>query len=211
MENVWVGIVLFALAATCLALVEIESEGKHGWAEKLPTWYRTKGRLARIYAIIMAKKPLTGYHLWMFFFPIFFFHFQFAFASWSLEKELLTWAVYFAWCVLWDYHWFVMNPAYKGRFKKDYVWWHAKSAWVFDWFPVDYLVGTGFSFVLAAGAALVAGNSGVLLNHFYVVAGWWGYTAILKIIVSPYYHRWHIKMHHWSRDQRDQVDIFHQD
>lgn len=211
MDNVWVGIVLFSLAATCLALIEIESEGKYGWAQKMPTWYRVKTRGARVYGMMMSKKPLTGYHLWMFFFPIFFFHFQFAFGPWSLEKELLTWAVYFAWCVLWDYHWFVLNPDYIGKFKKNHVWWHAKSAWVFGLFPVDYLVGTGVSFVFAAGAALAAGNSDVLLNHFYVVAGWWVYTAILKIFVSTRYHRWHIKMHDPAHDERDQVDIFHRD
>jgi hypothetical protein len=51
--------------------------------------------------------------------------------------------MYFAWCIFWDFQWFVLNPFYAGRFSKKNVWWHAQSPWVFGLFPLDYLVGVG--------------------------------------------------------------------
>jgi hypothetical protein len=50
------------LLAFILAKVEINIEGKHGWAEKLPTW-RKKNRFTKI---ILGETPVTGYHFWMF-------------------------------------------------------------------------------------------------------------------------------------------------
>jgi hypothetical protein len=55
---------LFFLA-TVLALLEVQVEGKFGWAEKLPCW-RPKNPEAfapRTYSRIMGDRPLTGYHI----------------------------------------------------------------------------------------------------------------------------------------------------
>src|SRR5215475_6361939 len=48
----------FFLIAFILAHLEIQIEGPHGWAEKLPTW-RWDGRFVRRWF----GKPVTGYHL----------------------------------------------------------------------------------------------------------------------------------------------------
>ena len=42
-------IVFWCLFAFAITGLEIESEGKYGWAEKMPTWYRTTGFAARVY------------------------------------------------------------------------------------------------------------------------------------------------------------------
>ena len=55
--------ILFLFAyALLFALAEIEIEGAHGWAEKLPTWYRVTPRYARLFGLFLSGKPLTGYH-----------------------------------------------------------------------------------------------------------------------------------------------------
>jgi len=59
----------FFLAAV-FAAIEIEIEGKHGWAEKTSTWFRTQGVPAKLYGLLMGGKPLTGYHMFMFFLPL---------------------------------------------------------------------------------------------------------------------------------------------
>jgi hypothetical protein len=51
---------LFLLAtATAFALLEIQIEGRHGWAGSLPTW-----RIYNRWTRRLWKKPLTGYHLY---------------------------------------------------------------------------------------------------------------------------------------------------
>jgi hypothetical protein len=73
-----IGKILFwMLFATVVACIEIESEGRFGWAEKAPTWFRTTGIVAKLYGMLMGKKPLTGYHSFMFFFPVLLFHAHF--------------------------------------------------------------------------------------------------------------------------------------
>ena len=48
----------FFLIALVLAHLEIQIEGPHGWAEKLPTWRWDSRRIRRWFG-----KPVTGYHL----------------------------------------------------------------------------------------------------------------------------------------------------
>src|SRR5947199_157123 len=75
------GLFLYALL---FAAVEIEIEGEHGWAERLPTWYRLTPRYARAFSFLLSGKPLTGYHAVMFFVPLASFHLGFLFGlSWS--------------------------------------------------------------------------------------------------------------------------------
>jgi len=56
----WAGFWLHT-AALALATLEIEIEGQHGWAEKLPTW--------RVPSCLSCdeKRPITGYHVALFF------------------------------------------------------------------------------------------------------------------------------------------------
>src|SRR5437762_293551 len=85
-------LLLFAYALL-FALVEIEIEGPHGWAEKLPTWYRVSPWYARLMAVVLSGKPATGYHVTMVPLSILSFHLGLAFGlpwSWTLEARLLA-------------------------------------------------------------------------------------------------------------------------
>ncbi len=84
--------------ALLFALVEIEIEGPHGWAERLPTWFRVTTPAARLYGLFMRGKPLTGYHAVMFVLPLWSFHIGFfAGVSWSWAAEAATLAAYLVW------------------------------------------------------------------------------------------------------------------
>lgn len=192
--------------ATLVACIEIEAEGKHGWAERMPTWYRTTGFVAQVYGRLMGGKPLTGYHSFMFFLPTFIFHAHFFMGvEWSGQKELEAWAMYFAWCPAWDFYWFVLNPHYSGKFKRSRVWWHNKSHWIGDLFPADYFVGVLISIVLAAGASWVAKSGEPIVKHVELLAGFATYTIALRL-AAPWYHRWYLRMR--ERDDRDKVNMF---
>ena len=86
--------------ALLFALVEIEIEGPHGWAERLPTWFRITTPTARIYGLFMRGKPLTGYHAVMFVLPLWSFHIGFfGGVPWSWAAEAGTLAAYMIWVV----------------------------------------------------------------------------------------------------------------
>jgi hypothetical protein len=54
---VFIGFV--ALVSWLFALLEIQIEGRHGWAQNLPTW-----RIDNKWTRAVYKKPFTGYHLY---------------------------------------------------------------------------------------------------------------------------------------------------
>ena len=68
------------IAAALFAKIEIEIEGPHGWAEKLPTW-----RIENHFLLdwLFGGRSLTGYHVWAFAFVLFVFHLPF-FLDWQL-------------------------------------------------------------------------------------------------------------------------------
>lgn len=200
-------IVFWCIFAVVFACIEIESEGEYGWAHKAPTWYRTQGFVAKLYGLAMGGKPLTGYHTFMFFVPLLIFHASFfSGAPWSVSAEFGAIALYFAWCPLWDYYWFVLNPAYHKKFKKGYVWWHAKSFWVFGLFPVDYLIGAIVSFGLQGIACAVDQSTTPIIEHAKLVGGFAAFTVLLHLL-APLYRSWYAKMR--KKDDRDKVDIFY--
>ena len=201
-------VLFWSLFATVLAAIEIESEGKHGWAHKAPTWYRTTGFWGKAYGLIMGGKPLTGYHAFMFFLPVLIFHAGFFMgAAWSLSAELEAWALYFVWCPLWDYYWFVLNPHYAGKFKRESIWWHATSPWVFGLFPADYLVGLAVSLGFAGAAAWFAGSAAPIVEHLWLLAGFGVWTVLLHA-AAPYYQFWYWRMR--TADDRDRTKIFYE-
>jgi hypothetical protein len=107
-----------ALASLTLAALEIQIEGKNGWAANLPA-FRLKRKIG--------AKPITGYHLFIILFTLIIFHFPLFFTCWSLQKEaLILGAFIFIWA-LEDFLWFVLNPHYGlrkfNRGNKD-IWWH---------------------------------------------------------------------------------------
>jgi hypothetical protein len=142
--------VAFLLGSACLfALLEIQVEGRHGWAENLPTW-RVDNRWIRL----IYKKPLTGYHLYAQAFVFVFAHapFGLGLAPWGMRPELRVMSFIVLFWILEDFMWFICNRSYGIRnFNARSISWHRDAWW---WIaPRDYWIGAplGIAFyVLAA-------------------------------------------------------------
>ena len=109
---------LILFASCALAALEIQIEGKHGWAAKLPT-FRLKKK--------MGEKPITGYHIFIILFTLIIFHFPLFFTFWSWKKEALILGAFIFMWTLEDLLWFVLNPHYGlAKFNKNNkdIWWH---------------------------------------------------------------------------------------
>jgi hypothetical protein len=199
--------VLVWLWAFGLGCIEIEIEGGHGWAERLPTWYRKRGRVGRLYGLGMGQRPLTGYHVFAFAIPVVIVHLPFGFGlEWSLPNELAQLAALFALAVIWDFIWFVMNPAYTvRRFRRENVWWF-QAPWILR-FPLDYYAGITVSIALGGLAALAAEDGAPLRSHLWLVAGLILLTT-LAVVVSPLYHRWYRHMRRAGADDRELTPTF---
>lgn len=198
MEVIWQAVYYFAIALI-LALLEIEIEGKNGWAAKLPTWRLDSNHPL---SILTGKRPTTGY--WLFCNLLFFVIFHQPListlnssVSWGLQQEM---DVLFRWLVflpVWDFLWFVFNPHFGlKKFRRSEVWWHQKVKWLFSCLPLDYLG----AILLGLALPLLAINFGVghidsltkllanYCSHFYYLAIQIG-LVILAIISAPLYHK----------------------
>ena len=191
-----------------LAGLEVEIEGDHGWAETLPTWYRTTGFFARVYGFFVGKRPLTGYHLFITLLPLVVTHARFADGvPWTPSAECLSLATYFVVCSMWDFLWFVLNPHFGiANFRQEKIWWYAHSWWVGDVFPADYLY-SALAALLLAGVAAVLGKNGDIFVRFLFGCAVQGALVALTVKCAPRYHRWYRRMR--RRDDRDKTDIFH--
>jgi hypothetical protein len=140
----------FFVIALVLAHLEIQIEGPHGWAEKLPTWRWDGPAIRRWFG-----KPVTGYHLCLVTCILLFLHVpQFYGGSWEREADLL--AMFFFLTVTWDFLWFACNRHFGvARFRKGQVWWF--PAWVLG-VPREYCVGLTLSLCAALAPALWTGT-----------------------------------------------------
>lgn len=123
---------LFFAALTGTAFVfarlEVEIEGRAGWATGLPTW-RIENRWTRR---LLGHRVLTGYHLFSHLFVLFLAHSPYALALVppSIDAELRILAFLVLFWTLEDFLWFVVNPAFGlRRFRREVVGWHAASWW----------------------------------------------------------------------------------
>ncbi|HQH26688.1 MAG TPA: hypothetical protein PLP17_04765 [Oligoflexia bacterium] len=122
-----------ALHAFCLAgytillgfffsMVEVQIEGSQGWAASLPTWRIEHHPLL---SILWGGRPITGYHVWVFSFMAFVFHFPlFVLGTWSLRFEARVLGCLMFFWVFEDFFWFVFNPAYGAAklFHGEVIW-----------------------------------------------------------------------------------------
>jgi phosphatidylserine synthase len=142
MTSIVSSIYLFCLSLV-LAYLEVQIEGRDGWAAKLPTWRVTKGWIVRW----TGGRPLTGYHVALTAFLLLFFHYPALWTEWTWSKELAVLSSYLLLVPVWDFLWFVLNPAYGlERYNTKHVWWFRR--W-FLGFPVDYYVALVLSLVMA--------------------------------------------------------------
>lgn len=173
--NTNLAIYLF-ITALVLAFLEVQIEGKHGWAGQLPTWRPGRPWYARLYRRLMGGKDLTGYHLGIFGLVLLFLHFPNlgVAASWWQESWILS--IFFMFVVVWDYLWIIINPHYgvwRRRPRTDVVW---HRHWWGPW-PRDYY------FSLIVSAALI---SPLWLKNWYALEEWGkmlGIFAVGTIIV----------------------------
>jgi len=137
-------LVFVPLAAFVWAKMEIEIEGRDGWAAKLPTWRIEKHILLDIF---MGGRPLTGYHAWAFTFVFAAFHLPFFWAgAWTWRAECHVEAATLVFWVIEDFLWFVLNPHYGwSRYRREEISWHRH--WVLG-LPVDYWVMSGLGLLL---------------------------------------------------------------
>lgn len=202
MSEVDIGRTLLLFAwAFGLAAIEIEIEGGRGWAENLPTWFRKRGPVGRVYGAAMGNRPLTGYHVFAFTIPLLLLHLPFVSGvHWTLARELMVLAAYFSLAIVWDYLWFVLNPAYTvRRFRRGAVWWF-EGPWIWR-FPLDYYLSIAFSVVLAGLAAVAAGGAEPLRRQAWFLAGL-AILVALTVLLAPLYHRWYRRMRGAGADDR---------
>jgi hypothetical protein len=128
------GAFVFAIAVA-LAYLEVQIEGPDGWAGKLPTWRSNDPALTWIFG----GRPVTGYHVGLNVLLLLLLHWPFAFKKWSLVDEARVLQAFACLGVVWDFLWFVLNPAYGlHRYDAAHVWWF--KHWLLG-VPVDYFVG----------------------------------------------------------------------
>jgi hypothetical protein len=133
------------LVSLIFAGLEIQIEGKNGWAAQLPAWRPDNSNwFSKIFRKILFGKDVDGYHLLIFTLLLVILHYPyFTGRIWNFSQEFATLALFFLMTIVWDFLWFIMNPYYGlSHFRPEYIWWHKK------WFlslPVDYWVGLGAS------------------------------------------------------------------
>lgn len=197
---------LFALAVL-FGIFEIEAEGKFGWAERFPTWYRTSG-WAKVYTFF-TNKPLTGYHAALFFVPVLIMMWPMvATSTMSWHGVVRALSYYFAWVIVWDFSWFVLNPAYGvHRFKRHNIWWLSKEAWIGP-VPSSYISSFAASLALAAlSGGLHGGWLNALTEQGQQLAWYFAFTLAVIGIGAPLFREYFDNMR--KRDDRNRAGIFH--
>lgn len=126
------------------ALMEIEIEGKDGWAKNLPTWRIAKHPLLDF---LYGGAEITGYHVYAFGGILAFFHLPFVWTrSWSWTGEAHAFGAFCLFWVIEDYLWFVINPHFgpKGLNPRQ-AWWHKRWLWRL---PVNYYISGAIGLAL---------------------------------------------------------------
>lgn len=125
-------VVLFG--AFLWAKLEVEIEGKNGWAKNLPTW-RIEGHF--LLDLFMGGRPLTGYHAWAFSFVAFAFHLPLLWMkTWSVPLECEVLGSLMLFWVVEDFVWFMINPHFGWqKYRRQDIVWHRRWFWIL---PADH-------------------------------------------------------------------------
>ena len=135
--------VLVVLVSILLAKVEIQIEGKDGYAKNLPVTWRANRR--------WVKRFFTGtsYHFYQGLFLLSLVHLPFVIGDWTVAGELLVLSFLAFVTVLEDFLWFVLNPAYGIRkYRKACVpwfghWYLGVPEWYWVYLPIGILLYIG--------------------------------------------------------------------
>lgn len=175
-------VIYLFIMALILAVIEIQIEGKNGWASKLPTWRpMVDGKLDKIFRKIVSGKPTTGYHLAVFSFVLLFIHYPFfAGLSWDWKVELHTLSLFILFSAVWDFLWIVLNPHYGiKKISVEHIWWHSKRLWGV---PVDYFLSLIFSFILYLPLIFLSTN---YFTDWLTIVGVFAGLTFLAVIITP--------------------------
>jgi len=170
------------LLSIAIAWLEIQIEGKHGWAEKLPCWRPSKDSLtSKIFSRLTGGKEATGYHLALITSEFFVVHFPFfAGVSWNWPSELFALSSLPLLWIFEDFLWFVLNPHYGFKnFFKSKIKWHKK--WLV-FLPLDY-----FKWMMTSAVFIIIG---VAFYGTEILSAWiitMISLAILTIIATAVY------------------------
>jgi len=114
------------------SLLEIQIEGKNGWAAALPTWRY------KVYIRYIWEREITGYHVYLITFIMLLLHSAFLYTAWSLSAELKIIAFFLLLGGIEDFLWFILNPNFGlKKFNRIDVPWH--TMW-FLGIPTFYFV-----------------------------------------------------------------------
>jgi len=159
------------MLSLALAALEVQIEGPHGWAARLPTWRPGLNHwLGRFVRRLSGGEEVTGYHLALSVVLLLFFHWPYVwFGTWTFANELYLLGVFTWFTVVWDFLWFVLNPHYSlSKFNAENAPWHKK------WFgrvPVKYVIGLTITIALFAIAGLILRTIlGSLIAAFVFIA-----------------------------------------
>lgn len=182
--------------ALLIALVEIETEGKYGWAEKSATWSK-RIPTPKLFRLFSGTRTLTGYHLFLNIFLLLFMHATFVFSgNFSIDREFELLATYLTWTVYWDFLWFILNPYYGWQaFSPKAVWWFGEEPWVLNKLPLKYFIQIGITLLLSLIAGIISGKSEPLISQFVLIAGMTVLTLISHFLLRPVYHKYYWKLH----------------
>nr|QFG74048.1 MAG: hypothetical protein [Megaviridae environmental sample] len=164
--------IFIVLCSVIYALIEIEVEGKKGWAEDLPTPN-----------IGSSKKSLTIYHLYFFLFMLLVMNSVFFMGvKFRMKEFIFIFSMLLMFFAVEDISWFILNPYYTLK-NLDKAWWH--HTW--QCIPLIYIILPIISFFLATKV----GYRDTILNCFFTI----GVSIIVLLIISPLYHSFYKKTH----------------
>jgi len=158
--------------ATLWAWMEVEIEGKNGWAQKLPTscafmgwtWYHVS---MNIIVLVVLYRGLRCV--------------QFEQCVWKNVLFFILYSV--AWFVVQDLTWFVVNPSYGiSKYTVHDIPWHASKPWFGGTFVYNWVVL--FCWALAAGLQLVYCNS-LRIFRDMCIAGFYVLVLVLCSATHP--------------------------
>jgi hypothetical protein len=183
------GIYLFFLSLF-LALIEIEIEGKDGWAIKTATFRKDLSNIPIIGRIAWSRE-ITGYHTFLNIFLFLTFHLPYFFGHpLNLANELELLAYFLLFGVTWDFLWFVMNPHFGfAKFKKTEIPWFSQNKWIFkDRVSIPHVMHL-FVGTLLASLSAVSNNNPQEIAGYLVNLVVFALLSVITILLSPFYHQ----------------------
>lgn len=188
----------YFLVALLLALTEIESEGKYGWAEKTETFAKKTKR--NIFSLYSGATVVTGYHLLLGTFLFLFMHVIYFFGvEFNIVTELILISTFIIWTLFWDFLWFVLNPHYGWKnFTKEKVWWFQEDYWVFNKLPLKYFVQLGIAIFLIACASVFSGEHNLYIQQVLLINYLLIFTILAHFVIRPIYHKFYWRMNRQS-------------